>query len=133
MKIFLVDDNKTFRENLKLFLEGHLNHQVIGEAVSGDAFLKAPCSLADIILMDINMPGINGLDTTKQSTWTNHDLKIIAVSQYRENVDLQQLIGVGFKGFVSKTDLYKDLEKALHQVNNGGYYFSPELEVKKNI
>lgn len=129
MKIFLVDDNQQFRENLRLYLEGHLGFEVIGEACDGDSFLANLQPSADVILMDINMPGINGLEAAKKGTWKNSNLKIIAVSQYKDNVDLQQLIGVGFKGFVSKTNLFTDLQKAVTTVMNGGYYFPEEIKV----
>ena len=129
MKIFLVDDNETFRANLKLYLEGHLNHQVVGEASDGKAFLETKEFPADIVLMDINMPGIGGLEATKETTWNNHNIKIIAVSQYKDNVDLQQLIGIGFRGFVSKTNLFSDLDTAIQQVAKGGYFFPEELRI----
>lgn len=129
MKIVLVDDNKQFRESLKLYVEGHLNHEVVGEAEDGKNFLKQLNLQADIILMDINMPNLGGMEATKQGIWSNKNLKIIAVSQYKENVDLQQLIGVGFKGFVSKTNLFRDLNNAINTVNDGGYFFPEELKL----
>ncbi len=131
MKIYLVDDNTAFRENLKLFLEEHLKHQVVGESVSGKDFLKQTNMYADIILMDINMPEINGLNATKQSTWLHQSLKIIAVSQHIDTVDIQQLISVGFKGFVSKANLFRDLEDAIELVSKGRFFFPSELKVTK--
>lgn len=129
MKVFLVDDNDSFRSNLRLFLEGHLNCEVIGEAADGKSFVDNLDNPADIVLMDINMPGVNGLDATKLGTWQKRNLKIIAVSQHRDTVDVQSLIGVGFKGFVSKINLFRDLEDAMKVVNEGGYFFPDELEI----
>lgn len=129
MEIYLVDDNAVFRDNLKLYLEGHLNHIVVGESDDGKSFLENSSIKADIVLMDINMPEINGIDATKTMTWQNRNLKIIAVSQYKENVDLQQLIGVGFKGFVSKTNLFNELDKAIKTVFKGGYFFPNEIKI----
>jgi len=133
MTILLVDDNNTFRANLKLFLEGHLNHEVIGEASDGNEFLKKLHENADVILMDINMPGMSGINAAKKGTWNNHKLKIIAVSQYKESIDLQMLIGVGFKGFVSKTNLFSDLENALNKVSEGGYFFPNEIQIESKF
>jgi len=129
MKIYLVDDNDDFRKSLRFYIEGHLNYNVVGETNSGDSFIRNNAIVADIILMDINMPGINGLEATKIGTWKNHEYKIIAVSQYKENVDLQQLISVGFKGFVSKTNLFRDLEKAIITVSKGGYFFQEDISI----
>lgn len=129
MKIILVDDNDTFRGSLKTFLEGHLNYEVIAEYSDGKQFIDAAKYKADIILMDINMPEINGLKATKVTCWENHETKIIAVSQYNDNVDIKQLIGVGFRGFVSKMNLFRDLENAIIAVNKGGYFFPEELSV----
>ncbi len=131
MNIFLVDDNTAFRENLKIFLEEHLKYSVVGEAESGKDFLKQTNIQADIILMDINMPDINGLNATKQSTWQDQNIKIIAVSQHIDTVDIQQLIGVGFKGFVSKINLFRDLENAINQVSKGSFFFPSEIKVTK--
>jgi DNA-binding NarL/FixJ family response regulator len=129
MKIYLVDDNDNFRKTLKFFLENHLNYKITGEAVNGKDFLENTIIDADIILMDINMPGINGLEATKFGMWKNKNYKIIAVSQYKDNVDLQQLIGAGFKGFVSKVDIFRDLESAIKTVVAGKLFFPDDIKL----
>lgn len=130
MNIYLVDDNKVFRNNLKLYLEGHLKHKIVGESDSGKEFLSEQTITADLVLMDINMPEISGLQATKLSTWKKRDIIIVAVSQHKDSIDLQQLIGVGFKGFVSKTNLFRDLENAIEVVMEGGYFFPEELRIQ---
>jgi DNA-binding NarL/FixJ family response regulator len=132
MNIFLVDDNDTFRQNLKLFIEEHLLHKVCDEASDGKSFLQKKTINADIVLMDINMPELNGMEAAKLGTWINNKLKIIAVTQYMDMADLEQIIGAGFKGFVSKTNLFRDLGNALEVVMNGGYFFPEELEIKNS-
>lgn len=129
MNLFLVDDNASFRQNLKTFIEGFLGHQIIGESSDGKEFIAQYTNDADIILMDINMPGMDGLKATKLSTWNDRELRIIAVSQYSTMADLQQLIEVGFKGFVSKTNLFEDLPKALDAVNKGGFFFPEDIAI----
>ena len=133
MNIYLVDDNNKFRETLRLFLEDHLNHKVVGETNDGKSFLDQEYINADIILMDINMPNINGLEATKLGLWKNNMHKIIAVSQYKNNVDLKQLIDAGFKGFVSKVDIFRDLGKAIEDVNAGKMFFLNDIKLMNNF
>lgn len=132
MKIVIVDDNKEFRKGLKLFLEGHLGYEVVGEFENGKAFLNQKSIRADIVLMDINMPEVDGLKATKLSLNEQRDTKIIALSQYKENVDLELLIGVGFRGFVSKVNVFQDLETAIKFVSEGRYYYPNEIKLRNN-
>jgi DNA-binding NarL/FixJ family response regulator len=124
MDIYLVDDNEKFRECLKLYLEGSLHHKVVGEASNGKEFIENINFSCDIILMDIEMPEMNGIEATKTETWRENNQKIIAVSQRNELADLQVLIVNGFKGFVSKINLFEQLEEAINIVSNGGYFFT---------
>ena len=131
MKLFIVDDNDQFRRTLKTYLEEHLNYTVIGEASNGEEFIKEMNYSADIILMDINMPGINGIESVKKAIWYNHSLKFIAITQFQESVDLKTLIEAGFKGFVSKTNIHRDINNAIKSVVNGKLFFSDEMEIQK--
>jgi len=131
MKLIIVDDNNEFRANLKFFIEQKLNHLVIAEASSGEEFLEIDQSLireADIILMDIMMGPLDGINTTKKITWHYFDLKIIAVTMHIEKVFLTQIIEAGFKGFVLKTNIFNTLEKALNDVYSGRLYIDESLD-----
>lgn len=122
MKLIIVDDNSEFRDNLKFFLEQRLNHEVIAEAASGEEFLsfnETTIREADIILMDIMMNQLSGIETTRRITWLHFNLKVIAVTMHIERVFLDQIIEAGFKGFVLKTNIYNTLEKTLNDVYYG--------------
>lgn len=130
MKLIIVDDNSEFRENLKFFLEFKLNHIVIAEAASGEEFLALNESIireADIILMDIMMNQISGIEATRRITWLHFNLKIIAVTMHIEKVFLDQIIEAGFKGFVLKTNIFNTLESTLNDVCFGKMHIDNKL------
>ncbi|WP_233248606.1 response regulator transcription factor, partial [Desulfonatronum sp. SC1] len=103
-----------------MYLEIELNHKVIAEASSGEEFLKLQnIAEAEVILMDINMGAINGLEATQLILREFHHLKIIAVTFDIQNSFLRRIIESGFKGFVNKTDVYKMLNSTLEDVYNG--------------
>ena len=132
MKLIIVDDNREFRENLKFFLEQKLNHQVTAEASSGEEFLAFEEKIireADIILMDIMMNQISGIEATRRITWYHFNLKIIAVTMHIEKVFLDQIIEAGFKGFVLKTNIFNTLENTLNDVYYGKMHIDDKLIV----
>ncbi len=130
MKLIIVDDNGEFRENLKFYLEHRLNHVVIAEAASGEEFLALNETIireADIILMDIMMNQVSGIEAARRITWLHFNLKIIAVTMHIEKVFLDQVIEAGFKGFVLKTNIFNTLEKTLNDVFYGKLHIDNSL------
>jgi DNA-binding NarL/FixJ family response regulator len=130
MKIIIVDDNNEFRSTLRFFIEQKLNHTVIAEADSGEAFLELRPSLvsdADIIIMDIIMNRINGIEATKRISWIHKDIKVLALTMHIEKVFLEQIIEAGFKGCVFKSDVFNTLEKALDKIQAGHLYINDHL------
>ena len=133
MKIIIVDDNKTFREGIKYFLERCLNYDVIEIVDDGAAFLKLKnVHTADIILMDIQMPQINGIHATKRVLWDMNYLKIIAITMYNDNAYLTELIEAGFKGYVIKNQIYEELQKAIETVASGKLYFPSYIKLSSS-
>ena len=128
INIIIVDDHEIFRTGLKTQLGQLKSLNVVGGASSGEEFLKLIELIdADIVLMDIKMPGINGIKATEEALKIKPDLKIIALSMFGEEEYLQNILDVGAKGFVLKNIAIKDLERAIILVNNGQSFFSDEL------
>ncbi len=132
----MVDDNVSFRANLKGYIEKSLGFEVIGEASNGRLFLELSNLYdADIILMDIAMDEMDGIQATKLALWRNPKLKIIAVTMHSERVYLIQLIEAGFKGCVFKPDIFNQLREAIYSVLDGQYYIPDNIpldESKRN-
>lgn len=128
INIFLVDDHEIFRKRLKLLLQDIPFVNIVGESSYGDEFLKSLQRIRpEVVFMDIKMPGINGIETTKKALETKPDLKIIALSMFGDEEHLQAMLDAGAKGFLLKNTSKEDIERSIITVMNGKNYFSEEL------
>lgn len=127
-EIILVDDHEIFRNGLKMVL-GKLKYcKVVAEASNGELFLELLKEhKPDIVLMDIEMPVMNGIEATKNALKIYPDLKIIALTMFNEDEYIQSMIDAGVKGFLLKNINKETLDKAVQMVLNGGNYYSEEL------
>jgi len=132
IKIILVDDHKMFREGLKFLLSKIHTTEVIAEAENGEQLLELLKSITpDMVLMDINMPKMNGIEATHLARSENPELKVIALSMNGDEGSYYQMIQAGANGFVLKQSGSEELEEAIDTVMKGNDFFSPEL--MKNI
>jgi DNA-binding NarL/FixJ family response regulator len=132
--IIIVDDHMIFRMGLKSLLTIENIATVIGEASNGKDFIDQLSSLKpDLVLMDIDMPHMNGMEATQKALELMPDLKIIAFTMFGEEADYNLMIDLGVKGFILKSSGINELEDAIEDVMKGKYYFSSELMGKINI
>lgn len=130
MKIILADDNKVFREALVMFLESELNYDVISEHENGlDLINDDKICEADILLLDIEMPKLNGIKAMDVLDQKYNCLKVIAITDYYEMVYLKDLITHGFKGCVFKNAIFEKLKEATLAVNEGQLYFPKGITI----
>lgn len=127
-KIVIADDHDMFRDALKTMLEIDDIAEVIGEANNGkDLLEKLEKITPHIILMDIDMPIMNGIEATKQISKLFPDVKVLALSMFGEEKYYKELIEVGAMGFILKSSNKKELEDAITSIHSGQSYFSNEL------
>lgn len=128
IKVMIVDDHKAMRNGLA-FLLGELgNIEVVGQASDGREFLDVLPSLKpDVVLMDINMPVIDGIEATRKALELYPELKIIALSMHSDEVYYQNLIDLGAAGFILKDSDHVVVQEAIESVMAGKPYFSQEL------
>ncbi len=130
LKIIVVDDNAIFREGITFYLEEILKAEVLAAFTNGLDFLDSKqIYQADIVLIDIEMPKMNGILATQKSLFHHPGLKVIAVTNYRNKAYLKELILAGFKGCVLKDDIYNELGQALKVVCEGELYFTADLKL----
>lgn len=128
IKIIIVDDHVIFRGGLKMMINHFKNFNVVGEASNGEEFLEIiEKGLPDIVLMDIQMPVMNGIEATEKALKKYPDLKIIALTMFNEDNYVDSMINSGVRGFLLKNIDKEKLEKALDTVYKGGNYYSEEL------
>jgi len=128
LKIYIVDDHKLFREGLKLLLSTQDFVQHIYEASNGKEFVENLSLVdCDIVLMDIEMPEMNGVEATEAALRLKPDLKIIVLSMYGDEQYYYKMVDAGVKGFVLKSSGIEKVIAAIRKVTGGENYFSEEL------
>ncbi|MFW6226699.1 MAG: response regulator [Bacteroidota bacterium] len=128
IKIAVVDDHEMFRDGLKMVINQIDRFEVLFDAGDGTDFLeKLNKEIPDVVLMDINMPGLNGIETTVKAIEKNPDIKIIGLSMHDKEGYYMQMIKAGVKGYILKKSGKYELENAINEVFKGGNYFSPEI------
>jgi len=126
--IIIVDDHKIFRDGLIMLLSNFNFVTVVGEAANGEEFLELIKDVEpDIVLMDINMPKMNGIEATKQALKKYPELKVIALTSFADDEYIEQMISAGVEGYMLKRSDIEDFEKAIKKVADGGSYFSAEI------
>ena len=128
LNILIVDDHKLFREGLKLLLTSLEEIGEVWEASDGEVFLNMIKSCnPDLILMDIEMPRINGIEATIKALEIYPDLKIMALSMYGDEEYFQKMIDAGVCGFLLKNSDFSEVKKAILTASQGSNYFTEEI------
>jgi len=126
--VLLVDDHKIMRDGIKAILRHSDEFRVIGESENGtDAVQFCRRSKPDIILMDIGLPGLNGVETTQEILRHQPDARIVMLSMYDDEHSVVSAIRAGARAFVLKKASDNDLIDALRTVAKGGSYLSPQV------
>lgn len=128
ISVVIVDDHKIFRDGLQLLLNHFDFVEVVGEASNGEEFLEIMENIIpDIVLMDINMPKLSGIEATKIALKKYPGLKIIALTTFFEEDYIEQMLLAGVEGYMLKRSNLEEFEKAIKKVYEGGCYFSDEI------
>ena len=128
VKIIIVDDHPIFRKGLNTILNELENAKVVGEAGNGhELFELLKNQKADLIFMDIKMPGMDGIETTRKVLQKYPDLKVIALTMFDEIGYFNEMTDAGATGFLLKKTTQEELSNAIEKVMSGESYFSEEF------
>lgn len=128
INVLLVDDHDLVRAGIKKILDDVSGIKVIGETNSGEAALKfIRGAQPHVVLMDMKMPGINGLETTKKLLRLNRDLKILILTICDNDLYPARLLQAGASGYLTKGASMEEMVRAIRAVNVGQRYISPDI------
>ncbi len=131
IKVLLTDDHHLFREGLSRILQDAPGIELIATASSGEAAQKlAAQHQPDMILMDINMPGMGGIEATRQLHETHPEIKVLMLTISEEDQDLFAAIRAGARGYILKNSSSQELLAAIQRVQAGEAVINPSMAVK---
>jgi len=127
VKILLADDHKIVRDGIKLMLEPQAGIDVVDEAENGKKALELlKDQLVDIVVMDINMPIMDGITATKKIKEKYSEVKVLALTMSNDDLHIRQMIQAGASGYIMKSAGRKELKDAIDAIMEGKHYFSDE-------
>jgi DNA-binding NarL/FixJ family response regulator len=126
--VLLADDHTIVRQGLKLLIQGDRRMKIVGEAKTGREALQMAAALQpDVIVMDIAMPSMNGLEATRQILKVSPRMRILILSAHSDPEYIEQMVKVGASGFLVKQSSGEALTKAIDELHRGNNYFTPSI------
>lgn len=129
MKIILADDHRIIREGLRALLDKEPDMEVVAEAEDGRTTVRLSREYRpDVVIMDITMPGLNGIEATRQIISELPDIKVIALSMHSDRKFVSEMLSAGASGYLLKDSAFEELSNALHAVHNDQLYLSAKID-----
>ena len=128
IRLVLVDDHDVVRTSLKTFLESHEGFRVVGEANNGETALQVILdNQPDVVVMDITMPGISGLEATRRIKVSSPNCKVLALTVHNDKQYFFEMLSAGAMGYLTKQAAAEELIAAIQAVAEGDVYLQPAL------
>lgn len=131
IRVLIVDDHTLFRESLRSLLQSENNIEVVGGAGDGlDAITEAAQLRPNVVLMDIAMPNMNGLQATRRLKRANPSIKVLALTMYETEQHIREMLRAGASGYIPKRAPAKELISAIQAVYQGDAFLCPSTAKK---
>jgi DNA-binding NarL/FixJ family response regulator len=128
LRVLLVDDHEMFRQAVSLSLAEAPGIQVVAEAADGAAALAALThSTPDVVCLDVNLPGQDGIELTRELLARRPELRVIGLSAHADPLLVARMLHAGAMGYVSKSRVGQDLQAAIRQVGQNQSYLGPDF------
>lgn len=128
IKVLIADDHKLVRDGIKVYLESDPSIVVVAEAGNGDEVLELVANYdVDLLLLDINMPGLDGVVVAEHLKKTQPEIKILTLTMLNETQYVRQMLRAGAEGYLLKSCSQEELLKAIHTIMEGETYFGQDI------
>jgi len=128
LRILIADDHPVFRHGVRALLESTPEVEVVGEVTTGEEAITLAESLKpDVVLMDIQMPGINGIDATRRIVQTSPYIRVLVVTMFQDDGSVFAAMRAGARGYILKDATKDEILRAIRAVGNGEAIFSPAI------
>ena len=127
-RILIADDHRIMRDGLRALLGKHDTFLVVGEAEDGRKAVELAARLRpEVVIMDLTMPGLNGIEATRQIVAANPGMKVIALSIHSDHRFVRQMFEAGARGYLLKEGAFEELARAIRTVTDGKAFVSPGI------
>jgi DNA-binding NarL/FixJ family response regulator len=128
LRILIADDHEVARRGIRSLLEGHAGWEVCGEAADGREAVNAASKLKpDLVLLDIGMPSLNGLDATRQILASQPDIRVLILTMHDSEQVVREVLAAGARGFLLKSDAGRDLVAAVEALQHHRTFFTTKV------
>lgn len=128
IRVLIADDSPAFRQGLRALLQSADDIEIAGEASDGNETVReANAGQPDVVLMDIQMPGINGIEAARQIVYTSPHIRILMLTMFEEDDSVFEALRAGARGYLLKGALKAEILRAIRSVNSGEAIFGPAI------
>jgi len=128
IRILLADDHTVVRQGFRMILSAQTDMEIVGEAGNGREAVELAATLRpDVVVMDVAMPELNGIEATRRLTADNPHIRVVALSMHKDSVYVREILRAGARGYLLKDSVADDLVAAVRAVAGGEGYLSPAI------
>lgn len=128
IRVLLADDHTILRKGVRMLIESQPDMEVVGEAKTGrEAIAEVRNLKPDVVVMDVSMPDLNGIESTRQICEESGAPKVVALSMHKDSVYVREILRAGARGYLVKDSDDEDLVRAIRVVNRGEAFLSPAI------